>query len=170
MTIFVDVLLAVLGVVFIAFPFFNKNRAGASGDEARYRELHSKRDTTYSMLKEIEFDYQSGILNEEDYKDLEARYKRNAISILKDTDGLERKDTGGDIEEQVRKLRQVKTSKPAPAAEKQVPMKAGNLDDEMEAEILNLRKGKSQNRFCPECGTKSEEADRFCAKCGTKLK
>ena len=169
MTIFMDVLLAVLGVVFIAYPFFNKNRGGAFGDEARYRELHSKRDTTYSMLKEIEFDYQSGILNEEDYKDLEARYKRNAISILKDTDGLERKDTGGDIEEQVRKLRQLKTSKPVPAAQKQAPAKTG-IPDDVETEILKLREGKAQSRFCPECGTKSEEADRFCAKCGTKLK
>src|SRR3989337_4352917 len=109
MIIFVAVLLTVLSLVFVAYPLFKQKWSPAAPDEDdKFRELHSRRDTTYSMLKELEFDFQSGVLTEEDYRDLEARYKRKAISILKDADNLEKGiDTEGDIEEQGQKLRRV---------------------------------------------------------------
>ena len=73
------------------------------------RELQSRRDTTYSMLKELEFDQQSGILTEEDYRELETRYKRKAIAILRNIDGLESgAGVEEEIEKQVRELRQGK--------------------------------------------------------------
>ena len=155
MDIFVIVLLTALSLVFIAYPLFKEkwSVAASDGDE-KFRELHSRRDTTYSMLKELEFDFQSGILTEGDYHDLEARYKRKAISILRDADNLEKgTEVGGDLEEQVQKPRRVMSN---------------NLDKEVEEEVLKLRR--SQGKFCPQCGTKSEEEDRFCASCGTKLK
>ena len=155
MTIFVIVILTLLALVFIAYPLFKqKGTVEASSEDGKFKELHSKRDTTYSMLKELEFDFQSGILTEEDYRDLEARYKRKAISILKDADNLEKgTEVEGDIEAQVQKLRRVK---------------GNNLDKEVEAEVLKLRR--SQGKFCPQCGTKSQEDDRFCSICGAKLK
>ena len=71
MDIFVIVLLTALSLVFIAYPLFKEkwSVAASDGDE-KFRELHSRRDTTYSMLKELEFDFQSGILTEGDYHDL----------------------------------------------------------------------------------------------------
>jgi hypothetical protein len=58
------------------------------------------------MLKELEFDRQSGILTDEDYRDLVERYKRKAISLLKNIDEVE-SGAGVDeeIEEQVKELR-----------------------------------------------------------------
>src|SRR3989304_2132973 len=125
MTNFVAVVLTLLSLVFIAYPLFKKRWSLAAPDEdEKFRELHSRRDTTYSMLKELEFDFQSGILTEEDYRDLEARYKRKAISILKDADDLEKgAGAADDIEEQVQKLRRVKSS---------------NLDKEVEEEVLKM--------------------------------
>src|SRR3989304_4960008 len=107
MTNFVAVVLTLLSLVFIAYPLFKQKRSLVTSDEdEKFRELHSRRDTTYSMLKELEFDFQSGILTEEDYRDLEARYKRKAISILKDVDNLEKgTEAEGDIEERVQRLR-----------------------------------------------------------------
>ena len=154
MTLFVVALLIMLSLFFIAYPFFKQKRGSSShGEDEKSRELHSRRDITYSMLKELEFDYQSGLLSEQDYHDLEARYKRKAISILKDADDLEKgTDVAGDIEEQVRKLRRANSS---------------NLDEEVEEEVLKLRK--SEGGFCPQCGTKSQEGDLFCSSCGAKL-
>ena len=161
MTIFVAVLLTVLSLVFIAYPLFKRKWGETPSDEdEKFRELHSRRDTTYSMLKELEFDFQSGVLTEEDYRDLEARYKRKAISILKDADNLEKgTEVEGDIEEQVQKLRRVNNNQPDESAQ---------LDNDVEKEVLKLRR--SQGKFCPQCGTKSQEDDRFCAGCGVKLK
>lgn len=108
MTLAVGLVLAVLTFAFIAYPLFKRKPppAGSVGDE-KLQELHSKRDTTYSMLKELEFDFQAGTLTEEDYQDLETRYKRKAISILKELDGSEKStEIDEEIEKQVRELRQ----------------------------------------------------------------
>ncbi len=105
-------LMTVLTFIFITYPFFKKSSGlsitGAVADD-RLQELHSRRDTAYSMLKELEFDFQSGILTEEDYKDLEARYKGKAISILREIDSLAKDDDIEDIiEKQVMALRRSK--------------------------------------------------------------
>jgi hypothetical protein len=104
--------MTVLTFIFITYPFFKKrsglSAAGAVADD-KLQELHSRRDTAYSMLKELEFDFQSGILTDEDYKDLEARYKGKAISILREIDSLAKDDDIEDIiEKQVMALRRSK--------------------------------------------------------------
>ncbi len=154
MTIFVALILTVLAFAFIAYPLLKQRlRSVDSVENEKLLELHSRRDTTYSMLKELEFDFQSGILTEEDYHDLEIRYKRKAISILRDTDNLEKgTDVEEEIEKQVRKLRRGKSS---------------TIDEEVEKEILELRRGKGL--FCPQCGARYEESDLFCSQCGANL-
>lgn len=107
MIIFAALLLTALTFAFVAYPLFRQRRhsAGPAVDE-KLGEMLSKRDTTYSMLKELEFDLQSGILSQEDYQDLEARYRSKAISVLKGIDGLkEAGDVEADIERQVLELR-----------------------------------------------------------------
>ncbi len=101
MTVFVAVLLTVLAFAFIIYPLLRQRspRVGLTEDE-KLQELSSKRDTTYSMLKEMEFDLQSGILTEEDYHDLEARYKKKAISILRGIDDLK---AGTSVDDEIEK-------------------------------------------------------------------
>ncbi|MFQ6122003.1 MAG: zinc ribbon domain-containing protein [Dehalococcoidales bacterium] len=110
MTVFIAILLTILTFAFIAYPFFKQKwRLVDSAGGEKLRELHSRRDVTYSMLKELEFDLQSGILTEEDYQDLEARYKRKAISILREMDKSEKgSDVDEEIEKQVLELRRSK--------------------------------------------------------------
>ncbi len=132
MIIFVAIILAVLTFAFVVYPLFKRRlRSVDAGDDEKMQELHSKRDTTYSMLKELEFDFQSGILTEEDYRDLETRYKRKAISTLRDIDslaqGVEAED---EIEKQVRELRRGK----------------GRFCPQCEARC------QEGNRFCSHCG------------------
>jgi len=110
MTVFVALILVVLIFAFVVYPLFKRRLPSANsvGDE-KLQELYSERDTTYSMLKELEFDFQSGILTDEDYHDLETRYKRKAISILRGVDDLEKgTKVEEEIEKQVRELRQSK--------------------------------------------------------------
>ena len=110
MTLFVALVLTVLTFTFVAYPLLKQRwHSVDSGEDEKSRELYSKRDTTYSMLKELEFDFQSGILTEEDYRDLEASYKGKAISILRDIDHLKKgNDVEGEIEKQVLELRREK--------------------------------------------------------------
>ncbi len=154
MTIFIALVLTVLTFAFITYPLFKRrSRSVDSVEDEKLLELHSKRDTTYSMLKELEFDFQSGILTGEDYRDLEAKYKRKAVSLLKDIDGLE-KDTGVEeqIEKQVLELRK----------------KEDTIEEEAEREIMELRQ-QGKRSFCNQCGAKYREDDRFCSSCGASL-
>ncbi len=110
MTAFIAVLLTVLTFAFVTYPFLRR-RSNSVGpvENNRLHRLHSERDTTYYMLKELEFDFQSGALTEEDYRDMEASYRKKAISILKDIDSLEKgADVDKEIEKQVLELRQSK--------------------------------------------------------------
>ncbi len=132
MIIFVALLLTVSAFAFIVYPLFKqRTHSEDSAEDKEFQESLSKRDTTYSMLKELEFDFQSGILTEKDYRDLEARYKRKAISILKDIDDLE-KGTAveTEIEKQVLELRQGK----------------GRFCPQCGAKYL------TDDRFCSRCG------------------
>ena len=89
MIVFVALALTVLTFAFIIYPLFKqRSRSVDLVKDEKLQELHSNRDTTYSMLKELEFDYQSGILTEEDYRDLEAKYKRKAVATLRGIDDL----------------------------------------------------------------------------------
>ena len=110
MIVFVALALTVLTFAFIIYPLFKQRSSSAdSVADEQLRELQSKRDTTYSMLKELEFDFQSGILTDEDYQDLETRYKGKAISILRDIDNAKKvPEVEDEIEEQVLELRQSK--------------------------------------------------------------
>ncbi len=158
MTVFIVLLLTVAVFAFIVYPFF-KQKFGIvdTNQNTELQELHSRRDTTYSMLKELEFDYQSGILTEEDYRDLEKRYKKKGVSLLKNIDQFS-EGTGldDDIEKQIGKLRRSKS-------------KTDDLDDDIEAQIKKMRSPESGARFCPQCGEKYRESDRFCTHCGTRL-
>ena len=110
MTVLVALVLTVLTFAFITYPLLRQSlRIADSVEDEKLQELYSKRDTAYSMLKELEFDLQSGILTEEDYRDLETRYKRKAVSVLRDIDNLKQDVSAEDkIEKQVLALRQEK--------------------------------------------------------------
>ena len=108
MIVLVALVLTVLTFAFIVYPLFKQgSRSVDLVKDEKLLELHSKRDTSYSMLKELEFDYQSGILTEEDYRDLEAKYKRKAVATLRGMDDLAKgTNVEEEIERQVRELRQ----------------------------------------------------------------
>lgn len=108
MSVFTAVVLAVLTFAVITYPLFKQRPSQEdSARDDRLLELNSKRDTTYAMLKELEFDFQSGLLTKEDYSDLETRYKKKAISALRGIDELkEGTNVEDEIEKQVLQLRQ----------------------------------------------------------------
>ncbi|MDP2720233.1 MAG: zinc-ribbon domain-containing protein [Dehalococcoidia bacterium] len=110
MTVFISLLLTVATFAFVGYPLFKHKtwKVEADGDE-KLGGLYSRRDTAYSMLKELEFDSQSGLLSDEDYRELEARYKKKAVSILREIDSVgQSPEPDDDIEKQVRSIRQSK--------------------------------------------------------------
>lgn len=105
-------ILAILAVAFIAYPLLRKgspNRSAKAVEDGQLRELRARRDAISSAIEELELDFKSGTLAEEDYRDLEAGYRREALSLLKEIDALEKAtDVSDEIERQVRQARQAK--------------------------------------------------------------
>jgi hypothetical protein len=154
MTVFIGVVFAMLTFAFIVYPLFKqKSPQEDLTEDEKLLEFHSRRDITYSMLKEMDFDLQLGILTKEDYHDLEARYKRKAISILRGIDNLKAgANAEEEIEKRVLKLRRKKSS---------------NAGEKLEKKPLKLRQ--SEGRCCSQCGAEYQESDCFCSHCGTSL-
>ncbi|MBI2830607.1 MAG: zinc ribbon domain-containing protein [Chloroflexi bacterium] len=132
------------------------------------------------MIKELEFDYQSGVLSEEDYRDLEVRYKKKAISLLKEADrAVVTSQEDDDIEREVRQLRQGKSVDADDEIEREVRRlrqgKPVHVEDEIEQQVQRLRQKPNdiertaQRNFCSQCGAKLKQGDRFCASCGARL-
>ncbi len=81
------ILLAVLVSGYIALPVLQSRRGDGVGRPAdtnnRASDLEERKNTIYSAIKEIEFDYQMGKLSEEDYQALRQQYKNDAVGLLK---------------------------------------------------------------------------------------
>lgn len=177
MTILLSLVMVTVVFVFVVYPFWRKRlNPAAMPENEKVSELQSKRDTSYSMLKELEFDYASGILTEEDYHDLESRYKKKAIHVLKEMDTLNKgRQVEDEIEKQIMQMRQKRTGDDN--IEKQIEKQVRRLrrrqepsaavEDKLEAQVQEIRQ--SPGVFCTQCGTKARGIDRFCWSCGSEL-
>ncbi|MFQ5645558.1 MAG: hypothetical protein ACE5GM_01390, partial [bacterium] len=65
----------------LGFPFFKSQPAQEAVSDQSALQLTSKRDHIYGAIKELEFDYNTGKLTEEDYRSLKKKYRHEAISI-----------------------------------------------------------------------------------------
>lgn len=128
----IALVLTLLTFAFVVYPFFKQRPHSAEQvEDEKLQDLHSQRDTTYAMLKELEFDFQSGVLTEEDYRELESKYRGKAISILQNIDDLGKdRDIDQEIEKQVLALRQ---------SQGQFCTQCG-------------ARNREANRFCSQCG------------------
>ena len=86
-------ILMLLGVLTaLGLPILLSGRK--SGEElVEGDELHRllyKKDVTYMSLKDLEFEYQTGKIDESDYNSLKTKYEAEAVSILKEIDNAEK--------------------------------------------------------------------------------
>jgi hypothetical protein len=60
-----------------------------SGARSELGDLYIQREGTYATLKDLDFDFETGKLIEQDYRELRARYSAEAARILTRIDELE---------------------------------------------------------------------------------
>lgn len=184
--------LAALAFAITLYPLYRSRlqvTPALSSQEEDLRDLHARRDAAYEALKDLEADWQSGGLSEQDYRDLEHKYKTRAVSILKSIDELARtgvvRKEDDEIERRVAQLRR-------PAG---VLQQAGTVEDEIEKRVAQLKqgaavrprpasargneegggahlgeaKGSAALSNCPRCKAEVRPGVRFCVKCGLNL-
>lgn len=149
MTILIAVLLGIGALILVGYPLF-KRKLEPEGpfedfvDDER-QKLVSEKDSALSALKELDFDYQTGKLDDEDYHHLRDRYRAKALTLLKEVDETAR----------------------AESFEKEIERGALTSREEEVAEVV---KTEGANKLtCPYCGEKYSPGDKFCPECGTDL-
>lgn len=165
---------AVLAVVFTVYPLF-KSRPQApaplSSEFERLQDLYSRRDANREAIKELEADWQSGGLSEQEYRELEQKYWERADSILKSIGGVAQGGGGAKVEDEIERrvaqLRQEKRAAPISNCPRcGAVIKAGHrFCVKCGLNLTNLK----PVLVCPNCKKGYKEGDRFCPQCGTSL-
>lgn len=112
MIIFVAVMLAASTAYFIVQPLLRTDGQDQARPARRkvWADLASQRDAINSSIEDLEFEFKSGSLSEQDYADLKADCERRAASIAGEISKLGKGTRVDDemIEKQVQELRRVK--------------------------------------------------------------
>ena len=104
--------------------------------------LEAERAVTIRAIREMDFDYRTHKLLEQDYKQLRETLVQRGTQILRAIDALDQQEN-----------------------------ETRNIDAEIEARVAAYKKvlEVAPTMFCPACGDKVKSTDRFCARCGRLL-
>lgn len=85
-------ILAVLVGVFVSSPFWRK-RDASSTEDPEIAALEAARESKYREIRDAEMDRESGKLSEEDFRELDAELRREAVGILDRLEALKGKES-----------------------------------------------------------------------------
>lgn len=140
-------------VYLIARPFVAPLRYAR---EVTLEQLHADRDRLRAQLRELDMDFETGKLAQEEYE----RYRARRLQ---------------QIEATTRAIHEADDTEEAPALEAQPegeePPTAEELEQELERRIAARKHvlEELEAHACPGCGTTIDPDDRFCRKCGADL-
>lgn len=144
--VLIGLALLILIAAYVSRPLLGSDEAKAAASSVSPREqLLAQRDAIYAAIRELDFDYQTGKVDEQDYQIQRQRHVIDGVRVLKGLDALPQDS------EWVR------------------------LSAEIEAAVRAMRQRRargaavSEARFCPQCGRPVDADARFCAQCGAEL-
>ncbi len=132
-------LVAAAVVLFIVQPVAKGLHASLERDEDELTETEARKRVALLALRDVEYDYLAGKLDEDDYRSLKGELTAEALAAL----------------EADERARSGRLSGEAAAA--------------LEAEIAEARAGLKAGAFCSDCGFANEPGSRFCSACGHAL-
>ena len=144
MTLYVGVALVVAAIlIFIMQPVVRGLHASLERDDDELTETEARKRVALLALRDVEYDFLAGKLDEEDYRSLKSELTAEALAALEADEASRGKGAG-----------------------------AGQVDlnADLEAEIARVRAGLRAGLVCPDCGFSNEKGSRFCSACGHALK
>lgn len=125
----VEMTLLILTLLFVAYPLFRRESVTVSEDtltESDFSDLLYRKEAAYIALVDLEFDYKTGKIADDDYKTMKSGMETEALSLIKQVD-------------------EYKKAGPAQTAPK--------TDNKRFCTNCGIPVAKEQ-RFCAECGTR----------------
>lgn len=135
------ILLTTAVVLFVLYPLIQGQSASMGREDDEPTEAESRSRVTLLALRDVEYDYVSGKLDDEDYARLR---KELSVEALEALEARERE-------------------RDEPAADEEDGL------GELEREIARAREGLRKGTVCSACGHENDPGSRFCAHCGTPL-
>ena len=173
MTLYLGVALVAAAVVlFILQPVVRGLHASLEREDDELTETEARKRVALLALRDVEYDFLSGKLDEHDYRSLKAELTAEALAAL-------------EADEEAKAAR-------GAAAERSPAVSAGGVgghqldssgggavtadagsspgaEDALEAEIARMRVELRGHGVCPSCAYANEEGSRFCSACGHAL-
>ena len=134
-------LVAAAAVLFIIQPLVKGLHASLDRDDDELTETEARKRVALLALRDVEYDYLAGKLDETDYRSLKAELTAEALAAL-EADEAARDGRGPDADDPT----------------------------DLEAEIARARARLSSGTLvCRSCSFGNEEGSRFCSACGSAL-
>ena len=157
-SILLGVALAVLVAPFVAAPFVKRPRRKEPAQEQR-ESAEPERPDALLALRDLDFDFRTGKIAEEDYAPLRGRLMAEAAAALQ-ADAASQSGLDAEIEAAVRAAREKKRDGSA------CP-KCGATAHAGDKFCLGC--GATLAASCPKCHGAIKTGDKFCAHCGAPL-
>lgn len=142
----VGAVLITLGVVlFVLQPLVTGRKAPLHRDDDEPTEAEARKRVALLALRDVEYDYATGKLDDEDYRHLRSELAAEALEALE--------------------LEGEETREPGDSDVGGYP--AGRSVDELEQEIAAYRAALREGVLCSSCGHLNEGGSQFCAQCGS---
>ena len=144
------VLIAAGLVMFIGEPLVRRHMHETldSAEDREVEQLTLQKETLYTAIRDLDFDYHTGKVDEQDFTDLRSRLENEAIEILRSLDKI---DPFASLDDELE--REI-------AAWRQTPSTTAMA-------ALNDFSAPSA---CTHCGTPLQGDENFCAACGHALR
>ena len=138
------VLVAAAVVLYVVQPVFSGERAPLASLDEEFTEAEARRHLSLVALRDVEYDYATGKVDQRDYRRLRDELAREALDALRE----------------VRRSRE-RAEGPPPARDA--------MADDLEREIAAYRAALRAGTLCDRCGSANVEVALFCATCGKHL-
>lgn len=148
-----------LAMLAAAFPFVMKPLTKKSGKKqnrtVEKEDPHTRKIATYAAIRDLDFDFQTGKVTDEDYQLVRAQLVNEAAQLVDSAP-----DKGDEVEAMIASYKTQQSSKAA----------CSNCGEKMESGSRFCPKcGTAAGTSCPACGRAVNAGDLFCTACGAKV-
>jgi hypothetical protein len=162
--IFAAALLALAVVLYVISPILQGQHAPLTEEGDELEDARARKKVALRALRDAEFDFSAGKLDQADYESLKAELSAEALTAIAAADALE-PGTGVEADAPPSTDSTSDGAAVAPSADEAAMAPSADVEDR----IARVRQGLRSGTTCGHCGQVNREGSNFCTSCGRPL-